>query len=100
MKTTKCIFTCTLMALAILFSGCKSNKDIYTQHDSGLTQENNENVNTDLTTGEKSYTVQKGDTLWSISKRFNCPVDSLVKTNGIEDKHIISVGQALIIPGK
>ena len=42
------------------------------------------------------YTVQKGDTLYSISRRFNVPVDTLKQINNLTD-NIISVGQILYL---
>jgi len=44
----------------------------------------------------RTYTVATGDTLYSISKRFNLTVDELAELNGITD-HTIKVGQSLII---
>lgn len=41
-----------------------------------------------------SYEVQKGDTLYSISKRFNLSVDELKAKNGLTD-NAISIGQRL-----
>jgi LysM repeat protein len=38
--------------------------------------------------------VQKGDTLYSISKKFNCTVEQLKQLNTIQD-NAISVGQKL-----
>lgn len=43
---------------------------------------------------DKSYEVQKGDTLYSISKRFNITVDELKSKNGLTD-NAISIGQKL-----
>lgn len=42
------------------------------------------------------YQVSQGDTLYSISKKFNISVDDLRKKNGIQD-NAISIGQNLII---
>ena len=53
----------------------------------------------DLTTQStnSSYTVQRGDTLFSISRRFGITVDALRSANGIVG-NTISVGQVLVIP--
>ena len=41
------------------------------------------------------YTVQKGDTLYSIAKRFNTTVDKLKELNGLESNNL-SIGQKLL----
>lgn len=46
-----------------------------------------------------SYTVQSGDTLFTIARRFGVPLDTLVTINQIADPSVISVGQVLLIPG-
>ena len=45
-----------------------------------------------------TYTVQRGDTLWNIAKKFGSTVDGIARTNGIEDKNKIYPGQKLYIP--
>ncbi len=45
---------------------------------------------------ENKHVVKKGDTLYSISKKFNISVSELVKTNDIKN-NTISIGQTLII---
>jgi len=45
-----------------------------------------------------TYEIKKGDTLWSISRRFNISVGKLQEANGIADAGKISVGQKLVIP--
>jgi len=50
--------------------------------------------------GALTYTVQAGDTLYSIAKRYNVTVDEIMALNGITDPTAISVGQVLTIrPG-
>ncbi len=44
----------------------------------------------------KTYIVEKGDTLYSISRKFNVSVDSLKEYNGLES-NTISIGQELYI---
>ena len=39
--------------------------------------------------------VQKGDTLWGISRKYGVSVDKLVDRNGIKDKNRIYVGQKI-----
>ena len=48
-------------------------------------------------TEQTIYTVQKGDTLWSIAKKNNVSVDSLKEANTLAN-NLLSVGQQLIIP--
>lgn len=43
-----------------------------------------------------SYTVRKGDTLYSISRKFNIPVDTLKQYNGLTTNNI-SIGQVLYL---
>src|SRR5690606_4331665 len=43
-----------------------------------------------------TYTVQPGDTLYNISRRFNLTVDTLMKYNGLTD-NTISIGQTLYL---
>jgi LysM repeat protein len=49
-------------------------------------------------TGEGTYTVQAGDTLFSIATSYGLTVDELAAANGIENVNFIDVGQVLIIP--
>ncbi|GAB1351793.1 hypothetical protein MASR1M12_05240 [Erysipelotrichia bacterium] len=55
-----------------------------------------------VSTGYQTYTVKKGDTLGSISKKFfgtTTKWKEIAKTNGISNAAKIKVGQELQIPG-
>lgn len=43
------------------------------------------------------YTVEAGDTLWAISRKFDTTVDKIKRINNLES-NIISIGQNLLIP--
>ncbi|BDG61813.1 outer membrane protein assembly factor BamB family protein [Caldinitratiruptor microaerophilus] len=43
--------------------------------------------------------VQRGETLYSIARRYRTTVHAIVAANGIEDPNAVAPGQALIIPG-
>lgn len=45
------------------------------------------------------YTVQKGDTLWQIGKRFGVSAQALAEANHLSDPDSLCPGQRLIIPG-
>ena len=49
------------------------------------------------TDDKEYYIVKYGDTLWSISRRFNTTVDKLVELNNIANRNLIYVGQKLRI---
>jgi len=54
------------------------------------------NTKEQLSVNSSVYQVSQGDTLYSISKKFNITVDDLKKKNSIQD-NAISIGQNLII---
>jgi len=52
----------------------------------------------DKSSQSDTYTVQRGDTLWSISKKFNTSVNDLKKVNNL-NSNALYVGQTLKVPG-
>ncbi len=49
-------------------------------------------------TGGTMITVQQGETLYNISKRYGVPVSALKKANGIGHENSLRAGQQLLIP--
>ncbi len=47
----------------------------------------------------QNYTIQRGDTLWALSRRFGTTVDALAKANGIANPNLIITGRNLMVPG-
>lgn len=46
-----------------------------------------------------TYTIQSGDSLWKISRKFGVSVTSLADANGLDKTAILKVGSKLVIPG-
>lgn len=51
-----------------------------------------------ITTGGTTYTVQSGDTLFSIARQFGVTVQQIVEANTLANPDSLSVGQQLVIP--
>ena len=47
---------------------------------------------------EETYTVQPGDSLWSIGKKYGVTVQELQQTNSLDNPERLSIGQKLRIP--
>jgi len=45
-----------------------------------------------------TYTVVKGDTLWSISQRYDVKMSSIISTNNLKEISRLSIGQKLKLP--
>ena len=52
-----------------------------------------------VASGSRSHTVQKGETLYAIAKRYDVSVAALMSLNGIADAGRLFVGMQLAIPG-
>jgi putative chitinase len=50
------------------------------------------------TSGTVTYIVQRGDTLYSIARRYGTTVEAIAAANGIANPNQIRVGQKLTIP--
>jgi LysM repeat protein len=48
---------------------------------------------------ELSYVVRKGDTLYGISRRYEVPISSLLRANGLKDGDPLIEGRRILIPG-
>jgi membrane-bound lytic murein transglycosylase D len=46
----------------------------------------------------KVHTVKQGETLWSISRRYRIPLETIYDYNRLRKKSLISIGQKLMLP--
>jgi N-acetylmuramoyl-L-alanine amidase len=49
------------------------------------------------TVARKVHTVQKGETLWAISRMYNTTVASIRRSNGMRESDVLRVGQELVV---
>ncbi|MBI3312249.1 MAG: M23 family metallopeptidase [Candidatus Omnitrophica bacterium] len=47
---------------------------------------------------DPTHQVLRGETLWSIARRYEVPVDDLARLNGISDASKLESGQTLVLP--
>lgn len=52
----------------------------------------------DYATDAIIYTVESGDSLWGISRKFGLTVDDICQVNGIKENGVLSIGKRLIVP--
>lgn len=65
--------------------------------ESGDNRGSTANTNTNSTEGIQYYTVKSGDTLWSISQKYNTTVENLRKWNNLYEGKSIQVGMKIIV---
>ncbi|QLL78441.1 LysM peptidoglycan-binding domain-containing protein [Ligilactobacillus saerimneri] len=58
-----------------------------------------EKTTTPAPTATGTYTVQAGDSLWTIAQKYNTTVDALAQLNGLNLNSLLHVGQSLKITG-
>ena len=74
----------------------KFTKDIFINEN-----QESEEINTNIKPGENQYmtiTIQRGDTLTKIARRYGTTVEELVKINDIKNKNLIYAGNVLKVP--
>lgn len=50
--------------------------------------------------GSNTVSVQRGDTLYSISRRYGVPLKDLINANNLRAPYTLRVGQSLVLPAK
>ena len=58
-----------------------------------------EKTTTPAPTATGTYTVQAGDSLWTIAQKYNTTVDALAQLNGLNLNSLLHVGQSLKVTG-
>jgi len=57
-------------------------------------------INQDLLPAEQTYTVQPGDTLFTVGLKFDMPWTKIAEANGLSEDSVIKVGDVLKIPSE
>ena len=70
--------------------------------DQPVIDQKNNNINNNVSQPEKAepfvYTVQAGDNLWDIARKYGVSVEIIIDVNNLRDKDLLSLGQKLEIP--
>ncbi len=45
------------------------------------------------------YILKKGETLWSVSKKFNLPLEKILEANYLTEKSVVKEGEKIVLPG-
>ncbi len=83
-----------------LFRNCTPARQVYNLRLPKGSGENAELAlkNAGIASDAVIYTVEKGDSLWAISRRYGISVEDLCVVNGIKENGILSIGKKLIVP--
>lgn len=46
------------------------------------------------------HVVQKGDTLWNLSQKYDVPLNDIMNANGLDESSVLVIGQSVIIPSE
>lgn len=95
-KMADAIFRGVCRFYGIDLSGVEGNLDETSSSGSGGSQGGTSSSgNQGGTSSPKYHVVQRGDTLWGISRKYGVSVERLVERNGIRDRNRIYVGQRI-----
>ena len=53
----------------------------------------------ELSAGGQQHLVQKGDTLWGLSRKYKVPLKSIIQANSIQSTKRLQIGEKILIPG-
>lgn len=81
-----------LLPLLLMISGCSFN--------SGRIQLFNYDVGSFFNNHPDRITVKRGDTLYSISKRYNIPLRDLIEANNLTPPYNLNIGRVLRMPNQ
>jgi len=93
----------SLLPLIIIICSCGAKRHGKTRH--GIYEKSEKRLKTEECISKSSYltnklhVVEKGDTLYQLSKIYNVSVDELINTNNIENPRDIKIGKIILIPG-
>lgn len=78
--------------------GCDTGEPEATPAEEGAADEVTDDMVTLAPTGPTNYTVQAGDTIYSIGRKFNVSPQAIIDANGLVNPNRINPGDVLIIP--
>ena len=96
-----------VLAVAVLFTtGCEERQNLRAVpnrelHAAGPESKLGDQVNKPIARkGEQYYTLQSGETIYSVAKKFNVTTEWLIQRNDIRDTTELKPGANLIVPAK